>query len=64
MFKTCKNCNSNFEITDEDLKFYEKVSPEFNGKKCLIPAPTLCSDCRQQRRLSFRNERNLYKREC
>jgi Zn ribbon nucleic-acid-binding protein len=24
----------------------------------------LCPDCRQQRRLAFRNERNLYKRKC
>ena len=29
-----------------------------------IPPPTLCPDCRQQRRLSFRNERKLYKRKC
>ncbi|NUJ98067.1 hypothetical protein HGA92_04755 [Candidatus Gracilibacteria bacterium] len=36
-----------------------------NGKiKYLIPPPTLCPDCRQQRRLSFRNERKLYKRKC
>ncbi|NUJ97949.1 hypothetical protein HGA92_04150 [Candidatus Gracilibacteria bacterium] len=33
-------------------------------KKYLIPPPTLCPDCRQQRRLSFRNERKLYKRKC
>jgi hypothetical protein len=30
----------------------------------MIPPPTLCPDCRQQRRLSFRNERKLYKRKC
>ena len=30
----------------------------------LIPPPTLCPDCRQQRRLAFRNERRLYKRKC
>ncbi|MDD5770427.1 MAG: hypothetical protein PHE25_05655 [Candidatus Gracilibacteria bacterium] len=36
-----------------------------NGKvKYLIPTPTLCPECRQQRRLSFRNERKLYKRKC
>ncbi|NUJ97751.1 hypothetical protein HGA92_03100 [Candidatus Gracilibacteria bacterium] len=36
-----------------------------NGKvKYLIPFPTLCPDCRQQRRLSFRNEGKLYKRKC
>ncbi len=32
--------------------------------KYQIPPPTLCPDCRQQRRLSFRNERKLYKRKC
>jgi Zn ribbon nucleic-acid-binding protein len=62
--KTCKHCNSSFEITDKDLEFYEKVSPTFNSKKYSIPSPTLCPDCRQQRRLSFRNERSLYKRNC
>ncbi|MDD5769460.1 MAG: hypothetical protein PHE25_00685 [Candidatus Gracilibacteria bacterium] len=62
--KTCPNCNSNFEITDKDLEFYEKVSPSFGGKKYNIPSPTLCPNCRQQRRLSFRNERKLYKRIC
>src|SRR3989339_1132767 len=64
MRKTCNNCQQNFEITDEDLKFYEKVSPVFNDKKYLIPQPTLCYECRQQRKLAFRNERVLYKRKC
>jgi hypothetical protein len=27
--KICKHCESNFEITDKDLEFYEKVSPIF-----------------------------------
>ncbi|USN57704.1 MAG: hypothetical protein H6767_04920 [Candidatus Peribacteria bacterium] len=62
--KTCKHCSVNFDITDKDVEFYEKVSPSFGGKKYLIPSPTLCPDCRQQRRLSFRNERTLYKRNC
>ncbi|EKE29832.1 MAG: hypothetical protein ACD_2C00091G0018 [uncultured bacterium (gcode 4)] len=30
----------------------------------LIPAPSLCPDCRQMRRLAWRNERHLYKRKC
>lgn len=62
--KSCKHCNSSFEITDKDLEFYEKISPKFNWEKCSIPTPTLCPDCRQQRRLSWRNERKLYKRKC
>ena len=60
----CKNCSTKFTITDEDLKFYDKVSPLIAEKVCPMPAPTFCPDCRQQRRLSFRNERNLYNRKC
>ena len=62
--KNCKQCQKEFEIADDDLEFYKKVSPEFGGKKFEIPAPTLCPDCRQQRRIAFRNERNLHKRDC
>ncbi|MDD4352158.1 MAG: hypothetical protein PHU71_04215 [Candidatus Gracilibacteria bacterium] len=64
MTKSCTNCSQQFEVTEEDLKFYDKVSPVFNGKKYPIPAPTLCPDCRAQRRMSVRNERNLYHRKC
>ncbi len=70
--KICKHCNASFDITDKDLEFYEKVSPSFPSpdsleaglKKYIIPSPTICPDCRQQRRLTFRNERKLYKRKC
>ena len=62
--KTCKQCNIKFEITNKDLEFYKKISPKFNGEIFQIPTPTLCPGCRQQRRLSFRNERKLYKRKC
>lgn len=64
MQQTCRQCSASFEITPDDLAFYEKVSPVFNGKKELIPPPTLCPDCRRQRRFSFRNERTLYHRKC
>ncbi len=62
--KICKHCSASFDITDKDLEFYQKISPIFNWEKFNIPAPTLCPDCRQQRRFSFRNERKLYKRKC
>lgn len=58
----CKQCAKNFEVSEEDLAFYEKVSPIFAGKKYLIPPPRLCPSCRHQRRLAFRNERKLYTR--
>ena len=61
---SCKSCGLSFEITDADLAFYEKVSPVFGGRKFLIPPPTHCPECRQQRRLAMCNEQNLYPATC
>lgn len=62
--KNCKNCSSSFIVTDEDLKFYNKVSPVFNGRTYEIPPPTFCPACREQRRLAVRNERVFHRRIC
>ena len=64
MEKKCSQCGQKFEITQDDLAFYEKVSPEIGGKKYLIPPPTLCPECRQQQRFAFRNEWKFYHRKC
>ncbi len=61
MTQTCKQCYASFEISESDIAFYDKISPRFNGVKYSIPLPTLCPDCRRQKRLSFRNDRHLYK---
>lgn len=53
--KQCKNCSRNFSVAPEDKAFYEKMS---------VPEPTFCPQCRSQKRLSFRNEINLYTRKC
>jgi len=53
--KQCQNCKSQFTIEPEDFNFYEKIK---------VPAPTFCPECRLQRKLIFRNIRNLYKRKC
>lgn len=58
----CRQCSQKFVVEDDDLVFYSKISPTFAGKKFEIPAPTLCPECREIRRLSWRNERSLYKR--
>lgn len=55
MNQQCVNCGQNFEITDSDLKFYEHMK---------VPNPVECPLCREQRRISFRNEKNLYLRIC
>jgi len=64
MQKNCKQCALAFEITDDDLQFYDSVSPVFAGKKEAVPPPTLCPECRLQRRRVFRNCRKLYRRQC
>jgi tRNA(Ile)-lysidine synthase TilS/MesJ len=61
--KSCKHCSNSFDITDKDLEFYEKISPIFKDRKYSITTPTLCPDCRQQRRQAFKNIYNLYKNE-
>ena len=62
--KSCRACNTSFEVTDADIAFYENISPTFGAKKYALPTPTLCPECRQQRRQAFRNEMRLYKRTC
>ncbi len=53
--RTCQNCKGNFVIEPDDFSFYEKIH---------VPPPTFCPDCRKQRRLSWRNDTNLYSRQC
>lgn len=53
--KTCRNCDRGFDITSDDLGFYERME---------VPPPTFCPDCRLQRRFIFRNERTYYKCTC
>jgi hypothetical protein len=62
MLKTCSQCQAEFEITDEDLSFYDKISPTFANTKFPIPPPHDCPKCRRQQRMLFRNERKQYRR--
>jgi len=62
--KNCKQCNQQFEVADADLEFYKKISPIFVGETFEIPSPSLCPDCRRQRRLAWRNMSKIYKRKC
>jgi hypothetical protein len=50
----CAISGKSFEITDEDLKFYEKIG---------VPSPTLCPEERERRRLSWRGK-NFFLRPC
>jgi hypothetical protein len=50
--KECQNCNQSFLIEPDDFSFYEKIK---------VPAPTWCPECRMIRRMTWRNERSLFK---
>ncbi len=62
MKQICKASGTEFEITDEDLAFYQKVSPKIGGKIYEISPPTLCPEEREKRRWAYRNERKFYVR--
>ncbi|OIO53308.1 hypothetical protein AUJ46_05560 [Candidatus Peregrinibacteria bacterium CG1_02_54_53] len=66
MQQICRNpwCKQSFEITEDDLALLDMVSPVIGGEKSPLPPPTLCQECRQQRRLIYRNERVFYRRPC
>jgi hypothetical protein len=51
----CKACSKDFLIIEQEQRFYTKKS---------LPTPGNCPDCRQKRRLSLRNERQLCNRTC
>ena len=60
----------NWELSSKNWEIRKLIKPlsskfsALNSFKYLIPSPTLCPDCRTQRRLSWRNETKLYKRNC
>jgi len=62
MQKNCTKCQNQFEVTEQDLKFYDHISPVFGGKKYSVPAPTLCPDCRLKNRMIFRNQTAIFQR--
>lgn len=53
--RNCHNCKQEFVIEAKDFEFYEKLD---------VPPPGICADCRMIRKLLWRNERVMYKREC
>lgn len=51
----CTKCSKQFWILDKEQKFLQEKN---------LPNPTLCPACRQERRLSLRGGRALFKTTC
>ncbi len=62
--RTCRISGKEFIITDREITFLDKISPIFGWKKYPLWVPTLCSEERMRRRLSWRNWFTLYKATC
>ena len=55
MSSSCKHCQLDFVLSDFERQFLAKVDS---------PAPSLCPDCREQRRLAHINQLHLFHRKC
>ena len=64
MITTCSLTNNNFETSNQDLSFFDRVSPVIAGQKHTIPPPTLSPEARLIRRMTWRNDRSFFKRPC
>ncbi len=53
--KTCQNCKTDFKIEPDDFAFCERIQ---------VPPPTWCPECRNMRRMAWREDRTLYKDIC
>lgn len=62
--RKCRVSGEDFVVTDRDLEFYNTLSPVIWWVKCSLPAPTLCPNERQMRRMSWRNYDHFYKNTC
>ena len=64
MLRACAETGLSFKINEQDLALLAKISPKVDGRSLVISPPTLCPGARERRRLSWRNERTLYRRQC
>ena len=53
--RKCQSCEHDFSVEPEDFRFYEKIG---------VPPPTFCPECRNIRRLAWREEKKLYHGTC
>jgi hypothetical protein len=62
--RTCRSCRRRFEIAPENQELLSRISPLFGAARAEIPPPTYCPDCRNRRRMAWRNDRTFYLRRC
>ena len=58
----CQATGSEFIISQQEIDFYDRISPVIDGEKFSIPAPQFCPEFRCMLRTLHRNEQYLYHR--
>ena len=60
----CSECSDEFQVSDLDSAFLNTLAPVIEGIRYELPHPNHCPECRQQRRISYRNDQNYYHNNC
>ena len=60
----CEQCLSGFDISEIERKLLQKLELSIGEGSYALPLPRKCPQCREQLRLPFRNEWNLFRRKC
>jgi hypothetical protein len=58
----CPRCGESTALTAFELGLLRRFTPTFDGVEYPLPLPTLCAECRLQRRLAWRGELHLFRR--
>jgi len=62
--RICPETKESFTVEEEDLLFYDRISPRFAGERFSIPPPLHAPQARFRRRRALRNELFLFRRLC
>ncbi|PIZ76495.1 hypothetical protein COY05_00850 [Candidatus Peregrinibacteria bacterium CG_4_10_14_0_2_um_filter_38_24] len=51
----CEKCKKEFLVIEQESNFYKRKG---------LPLPSICSECRRERRNNLRNKKQLFERTC
>ncbi|MFN8390240.1 MAG: hypothetical protein U0136_08130 [Bdellovibrionota bacterium] len=58
----CRQCGTDFSVSKFEEQLLERLSPVIDSVRLDLPLPSLCPDCRLQRRMIWRGELHLFHR--
>lgn len=64
MERLCTSCKEHFLLDEQEMSIVGRLAPKIGEKRYYFPIPTLCPNCRERRRTSFRNSKHYYRNIC